>query len=73
MSIPDEEAIRLHQRLADYHTELARTAVLDVVHEHHEHLAELLANEVQRIPERTAAVERMRARHREQEEHDDGG
>lgn len=55
----DDEAVELHRKLADYHAKLAREAVLDIFHEHHEQLAELLASEVVRIAQRAAARKRV--------------
>lgn len=67
----DDEAVRLHCQLADYHAKLAREARLDIVHEYHENLAERLAIEVQRIPERSAARERVHARYADENRRDE--
>lgn len=66
------EAVRMHRELADYHHRLARSAVLDIVHEYHADLAERFRAEADQIPERTAARERVAARHRQQQADDDG-
>jgi hypothetical protein len=66
----DDEAVAMHKALAAYHADLARQAVLDIVHEYHDELAQRLALEVRRIPERRAAHERIDAHFRARQEDD---
>lgn len=40
-----QDIIDAHERLAALHAHLAKTAILDVIHEHHEDLAARLAQE----------------------------
>jgi hypothetical protein len=56
----DEELADLHKFLADYHRRLAREAVLDVVQQYHNDLAQRLADEAALIPRRTAIAQRLR-------------
>ena len=66
----DDELAHLHQLLAEYHRGLAKQAVLDVVQHYHTDLAQRLADEAAQIPRRTAIVERLHERERQQR--DDG-
>lgn len=43
--ISDEAAIKLHLILADYHADMAKAAMLDIVHDFHAELSERLAQE----------------------------
>jgi len=61
----DDELARMHQLLAEYHRELAKQAVLDVVQQYHSDLAQRLADEAAQIPRRTAIVERLHERERQ--------
>jgi hypothetical protein len=56
----DEELADLHRFLAEYHRKLAREAVLDVVQQYHNDLAQRLADEAALIPRRTAIAQRLR-------------
>ena len=56
----DEELADLHKFLAEYHRTLAREAVLDVVQQYHNDLAQRLADEAALIPRRTAIAQRLR-------------
>jgi hypothetical protein len=56
----DEELADLHKFLAEYHRKLAREAVLDVVQQYHNDLAQRLADEAALIPRRTAIAQRLR-------------
>lgn len=59
--LTDREAAHMHYVLAAYHAERAKSAVLDIIHEYHEQLAESLAAEAKRIPERERARSNARA------------
>ena len=63
--LSDDEAVRMHRQLADYHGRIAREVVLDILHEHHQQLAELLSLEAEHIPKRTEARARAAARQSE--------
>jgi hypothetical protein len=56
----DEELADLHRFLAEYHRRLAREAVLDVVQNYHNDLAQRFADEAALIPRRTAIAQRLR-------------
>ena len=56
----DEELADLHRYLAEYHRRLAREAVLDVVQNYHNDLAQRFADEAALIPRRTAIAQRLR-------------
>jgi hypothetical protein len=56
----DEELADLHRFLADYHRRLAREAVLDVVQNYHNDLAQRFADEAALIPRRSAIAQRLR-------------
>ncbi len=62
----DEQLAEMHSVLAEYHRELAKQAVLDVVKSYHLDLAQRLADEAAQIPRRTAIVERLHERERQQ-------
>ena len=64
----DEELAAMHQLLAEYHRGLAKQAVLDVVKQYHYDLAQRLADEAAQIPRRTAIVERLHDRERQQKD-----
>ena len=66
----DEQLAAMHRLLAEYHRQLAREAVLDVVQQYHADLAQRLADEAALIPRRTAIVERLHER--EQQKMEDG-
>ncbi|MBA4034265.1 MAG: hypothetical protein C0480_06655 [Bradyrhizobium sp.] len=56
----NEELADLHRYLAEYHRRLAREAVLDVVQDYHNDLAQRFADEAALIPRRTAIAQRLR-------------
>ncbi len=56
----DEELADLHRFLAEYHRRLAREAVLDVVQNYHNDLAQRFADEAALIPRRSAIAQRLR-------------
>jgi len=60
MPMTDEELADLHRFLAEYHRRLAREAVLDVVQQYHNDLAQRIADEAALIPRRTAIAQRLR-------------
>ena len=71
MPITDEQLAEMHKLLAEYHRGLARDAALDVVQQYHADLARRLADEAALIPRRTAIVQRLHERERQQK--DEGG
>ena len=58
----DEQLAAMHRLLAEYHRNLAKEAVLDIVQQYHADLAQRLADEAALIPRRTAILERLRER-----------
>ncbi len=56
----DEQCAAMHRLLADYHRNLAREAMLDVVQQYHADLAQRLADEAAQIPRRAATLVRLR-------------
>ena len=66
----DDELADLHKFLADYHRQLAKDAVLDVVQQYHADLAQRLADEAALIPRRTAIIQRL---HEREQQHKDEG
>lgn len=56
----NEELADLHRYLAEYHRRLAREAVLDVVQNYHNDLAQRFADEAALIPRRSAIAQRLR-------------
>ena len=56
----DEQLADLHRFLAEYHRQLAKEAVLDVIQQYHSDLAQRLADEAALIPRRTAIAQRLR-------------
>ena len=60
MRMTDDELADLHRYLAEYHRRLARDAVLDVVQDYHNDLAQRFADEAALIPRRTAIAQRLR-------------
>jgi len=56
----DEQLADLHRFLAEYHRNLAKDAVLDVIQQYHSDLAQRLADEAALIPRRTAIAQRLR-------------
>jgi hypothetical protein len=66
----DEQLAEMHRLLAEYHRGLAKEAVLDVIKQYHSDLALRLSDEAALIPRRTAIVERLHER--ERQNRDDG-
>jgi hypothetical protein len=58
----DEQLTAMHGLLAEYHRNLAKEAVLDIVQQYHADLAQRLADEASQIPRRTAILARLRER-----------
>ena len=58
----NEQLAAMHRLLAEYHRNLAKEAVLDVVQQYHADLAQRLADEAALIPRRRAILERLRER-----------
>ncbi len=56
----DEQLTAMHRLLAEYHRNLAKQAVLDIVRHYHADLAQRFADEAAQIPRRTATLERLR-------------
>ncbi|WOH69051.1 hypothetical protein [Bradyrhizobium sp. BWA-3-5] len=56
----EEQLADMHKFLADYHRQLAKEAVLDVVQQYHADLAQRLADEAALIPRRSAIAQRLR-------------
>src|SRR5882672_2175625 len=56
----DEQCAAMHRLLAEYHRNLAREALLDVVQQYHADLAQRFADEAAQIPRRAATLERLR-------------
>ena len=62
----DEQLAAMHKLLVEYHRRLAKEAVLDVVQQYHSDLAQRLSDEAALIPRRTAIVERLHERERQE-------
>jgi hypothetical protein len=63
----DEQLAAMHRLLAEYHRNLAKEALLDVVQQYHADLGQRLVDEAAQIPRRTAILQRLREReHRSQ-------
>ena len=58
----DDQLATMHSLLAEYHRNLAKEAMLDVVQHYHADLAQRLADEAAQIPRRTAILERLHER-----------
>ncbi len=61
-SMTDEQLAAMHRLLAEYHRKLSKEAVLDVVKQYHNDLAQRFADEAALIPRRAAIVERLHER-----------
>jgi hypothetical protein len=59
-TMTDEDLATMHRLLAEYHRNLAREALLDVVQRYHADLAQRIADEAAQIPRRAATLERLR-------------
>ena len=62
----DEKLADMHKLLAEYHRRLGKGAVLDVMQQYHFDLAQRLSDEAALIPRRTAIVERLHERERQE-------
>jgi hypothetical protein len=69
--ITDEQLAAMHRLLADYHRNLAKEAMLDIVQHYHADLAQRLADEAVQIPRRTAILERLHEREQQNPEEGD--
>jgi hypothetical protein len=69
----NEQLAAMHKLLAEYHRNLAREAVLDVVQQYHADLAQRLADEASQIPRRPAILARLHEREQQNIEYGDGG
>ena len=67
----DEQLAAMHRLLAGYHRNLAKEAVLDIVQQYHSDLAQRLADEASQIPRRTAILERLHEREKQNMEYGD--
>ena len=56
----EDQLATMHSLLAEYHRDLAKEALLDVVQLYHTDLAQRLADEAAQIPRRMATLERLR-------------
>jgi hypothetical protein len=66
----DEQLAAMHRLLAEYHSRLAKEAILDVVQQYHSDVAQRLSDEAVLIPRRTAIAERLHERE-QRAKHDD--
>jgi hypothetical protein len=62
----DEKLANMHRLLAEYHRRLGKAALLEVVQQYHSDLAQRLSDEAVLIPRRTAIVERLHERERQE-------
>jgi hypothetical protein len=67
----DEQLAAMHRLLAEYHRNLAKEAVLDIVQQYHADLAQRLADEASQIPRRTAILKRLHEREQQNMEYGD--
>jgi Tfp pilus assembly protein PilO len=58
----DEQLGAMHRLLAEYHSNRAKEAVLDIVQQYHADLAQRLAAEAAQIPRRTEILKRLHER-----------
>src|SRR5216683_7162547 len=63
-TMTNEQLAAMHRLLAEYHRNLAKEAVLDIVQQYHADVAQRLADEAAQIPRRTAILERLHERER---------
>jgi len=68
----DEQLAAMHRLLAEYHRNLAKEAVLDIAQQYHADLAQRLVDEASQIPRRTAILERLHERERQDIEYGGG-
>jgi hypothetical protein len=57
----NEQLAAMHRLLAEYHRNLAKEAVLDIVQQYHADVAQRLADEAAQIPRRAVILERLRS------------
>jgi hypothetical protein len=55
----NEQLAAMHKLLAEYHRNLAKEAVLDIVQQYHADVEQRLADEAAQIPRRTAILKRL--------------
>jgi hypothetical protein len=67
----DEQLAAMHRLLAEYHRNLAKEAVLDIVQQYHADLAQRLADEASQIRRRTAILKRLHEREQQNMEYGD--
>jgi hypothetical protein len=72
-TMTDEQLAAMHRLLAEYHRNLAKEAVLDIVQQYHADLAQRLADEASQIPRRRAILARLHEREQQNIEYGDGG
>jgi hypothetical protein len=68
----DEQLAAMHRLLAEYHRNLAKEAVLDIVQQYHADLAQRLADEASQIPRRTVILARLHDREQQNIEYGGG-
>jgi hypothetical protein len=64
----DEQLAEMHKLLADYHRRLARDSALEITQQYHADLAQRLADEAALIPRRSAIVQRLHERERQEKD-----
>jgi hypothetical protein len=62
----EEQLAEMHRLLAEYHRGLARDAALEITQQYHTDLAQRLADEAAQIPRRSAIVQRLHERERQE-------
>ena len=62
----DEQLAEMHRLLAEYHRGLAKKAALEITQQYHADLAQRLADEAAQIPRRSAIVQRLHERERQE-------
>jgi hypothetical protein len=68
----DDHLAAMHRLLAEYHRNLAKEAVLDIVQQYHADLAQRLADEASQIPRRTVILARLHEREQQNIKYNDG-
>ena len=64
----NEQLAAMHRLLAEYHRNLAKEAVLDIVQQYHADVAQRLADEAAQIPRRTVILESLHEREQQKPE-----
>ena len=62
----DEQLAEMHRLLAEYHRGLAKESALEITQQYHADLAQRLADEAAQIPRRSAIVQRLHERERQE-------